>query len=642
MSENIDLKQWISSNWGWENPTNELIEHAIKAFERKQSQTPLLDALIEYQVFNAEAIEHVKELLLSDKGSIYNQYKLLLEEYNQNSMLAEHKNKILSECRGEQFLPDPGKLLLNVHELMQDPRIFAFCKENQCCLMKQEQSRPLLLIGEYSLIRDNLTSLVGASRSQHPIMGKFEQVYFAFSKMDLVNDLLTRVSDPEATREAQNVIHEAELRGRDNRAREKLASIIDHAVRNGGTDIHINPNHYDPICPIHFRRHTVLHPIPRQHWFTLPEYQEVKRLLLEKSSAAPSGAEVMTPVDGGFIYLRVSSSQVKCRASFIPLGHEMTVSESLVGIRLRLMLQGRGAPEAINAVEIGHHAESIQHLKDAIAMQSGMVIMIGPTNSGKSTTCLSMVELNRQLFGDKISRVSIEDPVERIVPGIEQYQINHTLRNDPDRFVKYLTSLVRFDPDFIFLGEIRDPKTAAMGVESAMTGHLVLATLHADNTYLGMKRLLNMLPDSDKQFMAIHSVHHLFSQRLYPKVCSHCAIEREVTDWDARQLHFRWRDTVSNIKDIPLPLTAKDIKAGGCHECDFIGTNGVHPILEYLPLNNEAKSMLLSDSHAEFEALKDKRKQDLYRELIRAVASGIVPLSSVIADQGVMNDADAK
>ena len=640
MSVKIDLKQWISSNWGWETPSNELIEHAIKVFERKESQTPLLDALINYQIFNAETIGHIKVFLSSSKATVYNQYMSLLEDHNQNSMLAEHKNKILAECRGEQFLPEPGKLLLSVHELMQDPLVLAFCKKNQCCLMKQEQSRPLLLIGEYSLIRENLTSLVGASRSQHPIMGKFTQVYFAFSKMDLVSDLLSRAGNSEATREAQNVIHEAELKGRDSTAREKLASIIDHAVRNGGTDIHINPNHYNPVCAVHFRRHTFLHGIPKQHWFTLPEYQEIKRLLLEKSGAAPSGAEVMTPVDGGFIYQRVSSDQIKCRASFIPLSHEMTVSESLVGIRLRLMLQGSGAPKAINAADIGHHQESIQHLTDAMAIQSGMVIMIGPTNSGKSTTCLSMVELNRQLFGDKISRVSIEDPVERIAPGIEQYQINHTLRNDPDRFVKYLTSLVRFDPDFIFLGEIRDPKTAAMGVESAMTGHLVLATLHADNSYLGMKRLLNMLPDSDKQFMAIHSVHHLFSQRLYPKVCEHCAIERKVTDWDIRQLHFRWRDTVSEIQDIPLPQAAKDINPDGCKECDYIGTDGVHPILEYLPLNNEAKLMLLSDSHTQFDALKDKRKQDLYRELVRAVTDGIVPLSSVIAQQGVVNNAD--
>lgn len=640
MTQNTDLMQWVSRQWGWEAPSDDLLAHAHKVFERRNSQTPLQDALAEYQVFDDESMQQVETMLRQARGPVYEQYDLLLEQHGENSMLAEHRNRILAECRGDQFLPEPGKLLLSVHELMQDPKVFAFCQEYHCCLMKQEQSRPLLLVGEYSLIRDNLSSLVGASRSQHPIMGKFEQVYFAFSRMELVNDWLTRVSDPEATREAQNVIHEAELRGKDSKAREKLAGIIDHAVRNGGTDIHISPSYYESQCPVRFRRHTVMHAIPKQYWLSMVEYQEIKRLLLEKSGAAPSGAEIMEPVDGGFIYQRVSSSQVKCRAAFIPLGHEMTVSESLVGIRLRLMIQGRGKPEPVDPLRIGHHPDSIQHLQDAMAIQSGMVIMIGPTNSGKSTTCLSMVELHRRLFGDNVSRVSIEDPVERIAPGIEQYQISHTLRNDPNRFVRYLTSLVRFDPDFIFLGEIRDAKTATMGIESAMTGHLVLATLHADNTYLGMKRILNMLPDSDKQFMAIHSVHHLFSQRLYPRVCQHCAVEREITDWDIRQLHFRWRDTVVNINDITLPATVKDANPDGCSKCDYVGTKGVHPILEYLPLNNEAKLLLLSDSHTEFEALKSLRQQDLYRELVRALANGIVPLGSVIGERGSIKNAD--
>lgn len=270
----------------------------------------------------------------------------------------------------------------------------------------------------------------------------------------------------------------------------------------------------------------------------------------------------------------------------------------------------------------------VDHLRDAMFNDSGLILVVGPTGAGKSTTMLGCVELDRELWGDTKSRISIEIPVEREVPGINQVQAkvlpNETLE---EAFKTYLGSFVRLDPDFMVMGEIRDRETAQMAAQQSVTGHKTLATLHANNTEEAIERLIILSEDESLRHLVIGACQTIIAQRLFPKVCDKCSIQRPLSNIEHRRIkHMKEIGTISGDVDL---ITVRDIHKEGCESCNYEGTIGVVPAFEVLDVTNEVKEIVLSSDSTRLGEIKKLRVATMESMAIEHIKRGHTPISSL-------------
>ncbi|MFU1524278.1 ATPase, T2SS/T4P/T4SS family [Aeromonas hydrophila] len=605
---------WIKSRWGINSPTELMIQHAQRSQSIMSENVSIKSILIdEFEISVGLEQEQRQDV---------DYYEQLLLHHADNARLADLKNRLLAMKSGDLYIDDRDLSLVSLHPLMEQEPIRDWCKQNTAALIMLEGFRVCLLFADYNRSSMLVRTLHGVSRAQHVVLSQCSQdLLFAYCSLTGYGQISRKMLS-SAEREGTNVLFEHSLGGE----YDKLKKIIDSCVRTGGTDIHIDPSYLDSRVPVKIRVRTTLQTLPEPLWFTESEYQTIKRLLLEVSGAASSGAEITEPVDGGLVYIR-PASQITIRLAFIPKSHEQTMADSLVGIRLRLLPQG-GSSTVIDLEEIGHTSKTIEIFAQAMSQGSGVNIMVGPTGSGKSTTCLGMVGLHRVLFGDKLSRVSIEDPVERVVDGIEQFQISHTLREREDKFVTYLKALVRFDPDFIYLGEVRDPQTAAICIETSMTGHQVLTTLHAESTVMGLARLLNMLGSADQRFAALMVIRHLFSQRILPTVCPSCSSEIEIDQGIRRKLKWKYEH---EYEDSVIPSKAR-VTGSGCKTCGGTKMMGLVPVVEHLHLTQDLRKSILENDFRIGDEVCNARTQTLFGETMRYLDEGVVALDALLGD----------
>jgi len=231
-----------------------------------------------------------------------------------------------------------------------------------------------------------------------------------------------------------------------------------------------------------------------------------------------------------------------------------------------------------------------------------MILAVGPTGSGKSTSLFSMIST---FDAEKFNISTLEDPIEYKIPDVTQTQINTDISFD---FPDGLRTIVRQDPDIIMVGEIRDPKTASLAIESALTGHLVFSTLHTNTAVGTIQRLLNMKID---RFLITAAVKLIISQRLVKKICSDC---REKYPMPAKYFDLFKKET-----DID-PKNAFLYKAKGCEKCKNTGSKGRIGLFEVLEMSTAIEELIIgnaSNKQIEDQAVKEGmtllRKDALYK-----------------------------
>jgi type IV pilus assembly protein PilB len=228
-----------------------------------------------------------------------------------------------------------------------------------------------------------------------------------------------------------------------------------------------------------------------------------------------------------------------------------------------------------NMTKLGFEERALKDFKEAIYKPYGLVLVTGPTGSGKTTTLYSaLAELNK--VGTNIS--TAEDPVEFNLPGINQVQIKEDIGLS---FAAALRAFLRQDPDIIMVGEIRDRETAEIGIKAALTGHLVLSTLHTNDASSTISRLLNM---GVERFLVASSMNLVLAQRLVRKICSNCKEDLEVTP--------------QTLLDLGAPAEEAQTytcKQGtGCPTCGLTGYRGRIAIYEVIPMYEEIRDLVLA------------------------------------------------
>jgi type IV pilus assembly protein PilB len=363
----------------------------------------------------------------------------------------------------------------------------------------------------------------------------------------------------------------------------KLSNLIlIEALKAGASDIHVEP--YEKEFRVRFRIDGILHNI-----MALPMRTRDPLISRLKIMAKLDISEKRLPQDGRIkIRLRVEerSRDLDLRVSTVPAQFgEKVVMRLLDKTKLQL-----------DMTQLGFEAEPLRRFKDAIDRPYGIVLVTGPTGSGKTNTLYSAIA---QLNDPTVNILTAEDPIEYNLAGINQVQMKEQIGLT---FASALRSFLRQDPDIILVGEVRDFETAEIAVKAALTGHLVLSTLHTNDAPSTISRLMNM---GIEPFLVATSINAICSQRLVRRICTGCAEQVETPPQMLIQVGFA-----------PDEVKSLEIKRGrGCERCGHSGYKGRVGLYEVLQFSDEIREMILSGS----TSIELKRK---------AIEEGMVSLRS--------------
>lgn len=338
-----------------------------------------------------------------------------------------------------------------------------------------------------------------------------------------------------------------------------LNSLITRALREGASDMHIEPMEHN--CQVRFRVDGVLHSEE-----TLPLSMQLPLLTRIKILSGMDIAEKRRPQDGK-IELKIAQKELDIRVSCLPLN----VGESVV---MRFLLK-----DALDydMVRLGMAADVEAKIKQDLASTAGVVLLTGPTGSGKTTSLYTFLSA---LNSEHVKIITLEDPVEYQLEGVNQVQVRPEIGFD---FAAGLRSIVRQDPDVIMVGEIRDQETARIALQSAITGHLVFSTVHTNDAASAFTRLLDL---GVEEFLLNAALISIVAQRLVRTLCT-CAEAMDATEQSELSAKFPLQDIANKYTQGQLSLR----KPKGCEHCNHSGFKGRRAVIEYLPCDTTLQSM---------------------------------------------------
>ena len=285
----------------------------------------------------------------------------------------------------------------------------------------------------------------------------------------------------------------------------------------------------------------------------------------------------------------------------------MSSLPTLHGEKIVLRILSKDA-DRIQLEDLGFTKDELKSYKETIKKPNGIVLISGPTGSGKTTTLYATLKL---LNDDKTNILTIEDPIEYTLEGVNQVQLKENIGLD---FASTLRTFLRQDPDVIMVGEIRDVNTANMAIRAALTGHLVLSTIHTNSAWATISRLIDMgIP----AFLIASTLNVSVAQRLVRKLCEQCKKEQPISI-DVFPHHF----------EIPKTLT-RHYKAVGCNTCYQTGYQGRKAIYEIIPIKKDIITHIKANELEVDSYLKDHNIATLKSNAIELVASGITSIEEV-------------
>ncbi|MFH1422479.1 MAG: ATPase, T2SS/T4P/T4SS family [Planctomycetota bacterium] len=390
--------------------------------------------------------------------------------------------------------------------------------------------------------------------------------------------------------------------GNDSPVVKLVNMIVYQAIKEHASDIHVEP--FEKRIRVRFRTdgkmREVLSPPKRMLNAIVSRVKIMSELDI---------AERRIPQDGKF-QLKVDGRQVDFRVSILPTVHgEKTVLRVLDTSNLVYSLE-----------LLGFEPRCLADLRKAAAAPYGMILVTGPTGSGKSTTLYSVV---REVMTDEENIVTVEDPVEYQIEGVNQVQVS-TKRGLT--FAAALRSILRQDPDTVLIGEIRDTETLDIAVKAALTGHLVLSTLHTNDSPQAVLRMADMGVDP---FMIASSVLILSAQRLTRKLCQDCKLEAELPN----------EEKMLDIEFLPAEIASKPVvyKPGGCTKCGSSGYKGRFALLETLPLTDGIKRLIIDGA-----SVMDIKKKAIEEGMITVRRAGLLNvIKGMTSIEEVLNSSTA-
>ncbi|MFA5793220.1 MAG: GspE/PulE family protein [Candidatus Gracilibacteria bacterium] len=385
---------------------------------------------------------------------------------------------------------------------------------------------------------------------------------------------------------------------------EALNFISVGALKTGASDIHYQPE--EKTVTVRFRIDGVLQKVLELDPST---YSYLGNQLKFKSGMRLNVTNI--PQDGRY-YFKVNDRKIDVRVSSIPTEY----GESFV---CRLL---DSKQKNLSFEELGFEGRTLTILKKALTLPNGMILVTGPTGSGKTTTLYTMLTALNQPE-NKI--ITLEDPIEYHLSGITQSQINEKRGYS---FGSGLRAILRQDPDIVMIGEIRDLDTAETSAQAALTGHVLLSTLHTNSAIETVPRLANI---GLKPFMIAPSLGVVMAQRLVRKVCPYCAIQKPLEESERKNLTIAVEQIKKIYPSMALDLPATVPQAKGCEKCNNTGYLGQVSIGEIFENTDELKDAILSEKSATelFNIVRAQGMLTMGEDGVLKVLHGVTTLSEV-------------
>ncbi|MBN2361921.1 MAG: type IV-A pilus assembly ATPase PilB [Deltaproteobacteria bacterium] len=471
-----------------------------------------------------------------------------------------------------EFEIDPDVIKLVPREVVEKHLIIPVNRAGASLIVAMSDPSNIFAIDDIKFLTGyNIEVVVAAEGAIRTAIEKYysESAMQALQDEMNVDDIMGEFDDGDVSiAEGENDLNVVDLeKAADDAPVVKLVNLIlVDAIKKGASDIHIEP--YEKDFRVRYRIDGVLY--------------EVMRPPLKLRNAITSRVKIMAELDiaerrlpqDGRIKLRVGKGrEMDFRVSVLP---------TLFGEKVVMRLLDKSNLQ-LDMTKLGFEVQPLEQFKEAIHKPYGMCLVTGPTGSGKTTTLYSALgELNTP--GVNIS--TAEDPVEYNFAGINQVQMHEDIGLN---FAAALRSFLRQDPDIIMVGEIRDFETAEIAVKAALTGHLVLSTLHTNDAPSTITRLLNM---GIEPFLVTASVNIILAQRLLRKVCQDCKEEVQVP-----------KELLIGLQIPPEQIgTFKVYKGKGCRTCSETGYKGRIAVYEVMPIVDELRECVLrGDSTAELK-----------------------------------------
>ena len=412
--------------------------------------------------------------------------------------------------------------------------------------------------------------------------------------MEKFEDMLVK-----GTRESQKIPSLREIKKLETASvRDLVDGIIKFAYLSRTSDVHIDPG--ESVMTVRYRIDGILYDV-----LVLPKKMLITTLTRIKVLSEMRTDEHMAAQDGRF-RLMFDGLPVDVRVSIVPTYH----GENVV---MRLLV---GQARAIEMEELGMEQVDLERVQRNLVKSYGMLLATGPTGSGKTTTLYSALQ---QLNKRDISIITIEDPIEYTIAGMTQIQVNPQTNLT---FAQGLRSIVRQDPNVIMVGEIRDEETAGIAVNAAMTGHLLLSTLHTNDAAVTLPRLLDM---GIEPFLIASTVNVAIGQRLVRKLCQKCVTTRKLSDVEQESLqHLLPQGFIRQFKDFAEPK--------GCDACNEAGYQGRIGVYEVLEMTERIRHMIMKRETADEirKAAIEEGMNTMLMDGLRKASAGITSVAEVL------------
>ena len=367
-------------------------------------------------------------------------------------------------------------------------------------------------------------------------------------------------------------------------------SILEYAVNQNASDIHLEPREYEMV--VRMRIDGVL-----RKAFTVPKGTQNAVIARIKVMGNMDIAEHKIPLDGRS-NVRIGERDIDLRISTLPTVYgEKTVIRLLYKTSSLLSTKG-----------IGLTGKNLEKFESLLENSNGVILIVGPTGSGKSSSMYTMI---RQLNTDEVNLVTLEDPVEYNLDGVNQVQINEKVDMT---FANGLRSILRQDPDIIAVGEIRDGETAQIAMRAAITGHLVLSTLHTNDAPSTLDRLLDM---GVEPFLISTALKGVISQRLVRRICPNCRVEYAPNAEEQQMLR------------LPYSAGRRFYRGKGCPACFNTGYRGRTAVFEILVINAQIKRAIADNvPHSELmRIINESGYEPLINDCVRLVEQGVTTVA---------------
>jgi type II secretion system protein E len=372
--------------------------------------------------------------------------------------------------------------------------------------------------------------------------------------------------------------------------------VLKDAIELRASDIHLEP--FEDEFRIRYRIDGVLQdvPVPAQLKRFQPAIVSRVKILSHLNIA-----EKRLPQDGR-IKVRIDEAEVDIRVSIIPMLHGEAVVMRL--LRQNSTLRGMG--------ELDMDKRELECFQRVLELPHGIILVTGPTGSGKTSTLYTALNA----INDSVRKIiTIEDPVEYQLKGVNQIQVNE---KSGLTFARGLRSILRHDPDVVLIGEIRDQETAQIAVQASLTGHLVFSTLHTNDAPGALTRLVDM---GVEPYLVASSLEAVLAQRLVRVLCKHCKVPDDSPTAQALKVQ------------LGIPANTTIYKSVGCRECRNTGFHGRHAIFEWMDSDNEIRQLILKSASTDQirDAARRQGMKTLAEDGWRLVRQGITTVEEVLS-----------